>query len=440
MSIDWYGKVCLRLFLANIVIKISCNKNKDPMKRKCIYTLFIVTATIMAFTHCTVSSSKSNKVVVTSSNDEFLTIDFPELLKKKKNAFLSEISDSIAYVHIETSDHSLLDYVIDAKLTDDFMFIKPQRGLLRQFDRKGNFIRNIGKKGRGPGEYTYCMTFSLDKKERLIYIQDYIKILIYNFDGVFQKSVTCPQNSPCSIVHHYDDQFIQFSDQFMGNEKFAFTEWNSKGDSLQEIPNYTFWKTKNPGIYFKTYHRRNVFYKLNNSLHLKGWYNDTIYTFDENRRFKPKYFIDLKKYKLPDEARIEVSLKGPRPKDCYWLGVKESNRYIFIYFNPYYEDSIGGGPDYILWNKEAHDGYLVNEKNGKSVFINDLDNGPDFIPTFINDSIAYCFINPIDLKEQIKTYTSTNKKEQILDSKLLSLGASMKNEDNPLLMIVYLKR
>lgn len=400
------------------------------------YSLFfIITGVILiCLTSCSEYSNKSKDIDILKEKNEFFTIDFPSILKKERDVKLSEIADSIVYFPIETSDNSLLGHIFNARLTEDFIFINHSGGLLRQFDKKGKFVRNIGNIGRGPKEYVHLAMFSLDEKKQLIYIQRNSRnILVYDFDGNFKESIYSKINWGNLIVHLYNDHFIQFQESVMGNEKYIFMEWNNKGDTLQYVRNYTFWTPENLGIFIKDYWGRNVFYELNNSVHFKGWYNDTIYTISKNSILRPKYFIDLKQYKLPVEARVEKSLKGTRPKNKYWLGVKESNRYIFIHYGCYYEDSRIRKPDYVYWDKEVNEGWLINEKKGKSVFINDIDNGPDFVPTFVKDSIAYCFIDPINLKNNDK------RVEQFSNSQLKSMLKDIKYDDNPILMKVYLK-
>ena len=49
-----------------------------------------------------------------------------------------------------------------------------------EYNKNGNFIRKIGKTGRGPGEYTEAKDFCISKDELLISILTRLSIHIYN--------------------------------------------------------------------------------------------------------------------------------------------------------------------------------------------------------------------------------------------------------------------
>ncbi len=59
---------------------------------------------------------------------------------------------------------------------------------LQKFDRTGQYLQTIGKKGQGPGEFQKPSWFFLDE-ENNIYVSEYLKIHIFNGKGEYIKSI-----------------------------------------------------------------------------------------------------------------------------------------------------------------------------------------------------------------------------------------------------------
>lgn len=63
---------------------------------------------------------------------------------------------------LEQSSQSLLDVIFKIELVNDSWFILAKNGLFK-FTKKGQFINEIGKKGKGPGEFSSLKDFYIDK-------------------------------------------------------------------------------------------------------------------------------------------------------------------------------------------------------------------------------------------------------------------------------------
>jgi hypothetical protein len=88
----------------------------------------------------------------------------PEIQAKQLHSILDSVNiildteiNNIQIVSLETTSSSLIGggakYLV---VTDDYILIENKQGLL-QFDRKGHFIRQIMRKGKGPNEFIYLM-------------------------------------------------------------------------------------------------------------------------------------------------------------------------------------------------------------------------------------------------------------------------------------------
>ncbi|MDT8401879.1 MAG: hypothetical protein RQ743_09295 [Bacteroidales bacterium] len=58
-----------------------------------------------------------------------------------------------------------------------------------------------------------------------------------------------------------------------------------------------------------SYHLFVPFYFFNNAISFKSTHNDTVYNVTGDS-IKPEYLVDLRKYQLPQEDRIEVPSSG----------------------------------------------------------------------------------------------------------------------------------
>lgn len=118
------------------------------------------------------------------------------------------------------------------------------------FDAKGNFVRRIGKKGNGHGEYTNIYDFSIDKKNRriLILCNRNSLVKVYSLDGVFQKEkilhntslndlacidgvILCPTNHQGFATVENDSLFYVFDEDLNLVKRHTYVSNNSVGMS-----------------------------------------------------------------------------------------------------------------------------------------------------------------------------------------------------------------
>ena len=401
-------------------------------------------------------NGKINQDEKTQSDNSFYTIDFPAMLEKKREVFLSEIANNIEYIPLESSNGCVLGSIRDTKFSNEYIFIKAYgTPRLIQFDRNGSFIRYIGKIGNGPEEYNGIREFSIDEERRLIYIQsNWVRnILMYSFDGNYVKTIKINRDDT-AIVWSRDSLLMCFSEPLVGNEKYVFNEININGKILQTVKNYYSWKDPPPFGRSNSYPGQNFFYRLNNRLQFKGKYNDTIYSFDSSNIIIPKFYIDLKEYKLPEEMMIERGLVRRIPTNYFWVGVQESSRYVFILYCAYdTDDSQGHGAPvagYMIYDKNTRTGNALRNKEGKMIrfneiggwgFENDIDGGPELIPEYTNDSLVFHFISALELKKHLASdkFLKSTPKHPDRKEMLRNLMRGLKESDNDVLMVVKLK-
>ncbi|MDE6826012.1 MAG: 6-bladed beta-propeller [Paramuribaculum sp.] len=145
-----------------------------------------------------------------SSGDGITTyhLDFDEL--RDTICPLSMIADSVSYIDLETTPQSLLAQVTACGFCDSGIVVFDQRGgSVLLFSGNGKFLRPIGAKGQGPGEYIRPEAIDVDRN--IVYVYDGLQgsILKYALDGSFigtdsvgrvDDFVHCPSEGPDSYL------------------------------------------------------------------------------------------------------------------------------------------------------------------------------------------------------------------------------------------------
>jgi len=97
---------------------------------------------------------------------------------------LSNFAESITSVGLELTDESLIHpgRLMRIILTEEKIFIAQRENII-VFDKTGNFIRSIGSKGQGPGEYISIQNMTVDEKNKRLFVNSATKIICYDFNG-----------------------------------------------------------------------------------------------------------------------------------------------------------------------------------------------------------------------------------------------------------------
>jgi len=185
---------------------------------------------------------------------------------------LSEIVESVDCIFLETNDNCLVSKVQLVRSSDEYIFITdmPGRRLL-QFRKDGSFVKQIGSKGRGPKEYTYISTFSVNEKLKKIFVASGSKLLCYDFDGKYinSKSYDYPieyiediDEATCIITSQTgiktpDKRFLTKTKLFRLDESLQYTDSLLLKSVVQNKPMFIFL----PNSYlFSKIHKRTYFY------------------------------------------------------------------------------------------------------------------------------------------------------------------------------------
>lgn len=382
------------------------------------------------------------------------TIDITKSFEKESKINLSTIAQEIEYVQLESSKTGLLDRIRvvgkDIQFFNDYILIKDVQSNLLLFDVLGNFITKIGQLGNGPGEYTRIdeLIALPDKNLISVYSAGQQKVLIYNLEGGFEYSFKI-DFWPLGISY-FNNSLVFFNTigRRSLTDYFALSLIDTEGKLIKRLHYKEKEKKfeKSNELELKTI-RLNSFI-LNDTLRFwEGDYGrDVIWSLTKEKKIVPYNSIlyddenlwTLDMYSKSKKIGFEEMIKFSNIEDYL-----ESTMYQFFRI-AYKKDNKMHN---ILYNKKTKESHWVrykneNRKGGNSKFFNDLDGGMPFWPQGkVSDNKIFMILYGYELKDYLSKHVNNMKfKNNKTRESLLKLAENSKISDNPILMIVTLKK
>lgn len=341
---------------------------------------------------------------------------------KVNNIGLKEIVENIEYVKLEFKPECVLGRIQWLVGSQNFFFVGDINGIY-QFKRTGEFVRKIGKIGRGPGEYPGLIDFAANESEQRLYVLvNYIrKVLVYDFTGNYLNSIKLDDIERVQIDITQDGYLVLQTGQL--TKSSLLTEIIDKqGISILKFDSRIKYNSKDI-ILSKG---QSITYQYDNNLFLKVDDNDTIYKIT-SKGIIPEYVFDLGKYKPP----IIIPNKE-QSKYVLICGIRESDEYMLIFF---------------LFNNTICTAYYNKSNQKISVSIpddemhigvkNDFDNGLNMLATNIPWGLRTTqkeWILPLEPNSIIKLRDNKN----ILGN-LKNIVNQYSIDDNPVIMVLKYK-
>lgn len=363
-------------------------------------------------------------------NKELLSINMEKAIDDRtttKHTF-SEFIDSIKYIPLETNSNCNIADIQKIIFHENHLYVWDYNGILK-FDSNGKFVCKIGNRGHGPGEYIQNRGIII--RSDTLFINSGNRIVAYH-TNTGNHMITFPFKSSM--------YFEKIGGSFVAlNEHNGYMEFfDHKGHILDSI-NYERFagEIKNTGIIFPLH---TIFFRNHPSLKVSTPHNDTIFEITGSHTLTPRYVVNMGKYKLPNEERIEYVgvFEFDKLTANYIRPVPfETSRYLIFQlskwgmisnfstlgFNYTKANLIGLG----LFDKETRQFYLLKE---------DMKNCPFFYPHFSdgqNSLITY--VNAVDAID----FLSNNKNEPIECNAFTTATKNLKVDNNPVIIIAKLK-
>lgn len=351
-----------------------------------------------------------------------------KLTEHEKN--LSEFADDIIYIPLDNSIP--LDLIYGFKFSDDKIYLSVKNNGLLVYTSHGKFIRKIGNTGRGPGDYFHFTNFVVDQKSGKVYINDTKNVIkVFSKDGRFVRNITIDETlGNLEEIGFLDSWlFASFSMQF-SEAKYNWIIIDTLGNLVKSqkrsLP--LFWSNWNPqsGTYY-----------LDDRLYYWNSYNDTVFSISADLNIGVSFLFAQGDHRLP------LSTLDPSTVTKYMLvrSVFESPKLLFVRCD-YNKNRIN-----TIIDKTSNEHCFVSIRDDvKGWIVNDIDAGISFGPINYycengNDYLAG-IIYPIELKAHVYSdeFLKSNPLYPEKKNALEKLANNLKETDNPVLMIVKLKK
>lgn len=367
---------------------------------KTIFSLTLFTVLIL-------NSCSQSKPDLSKSANNFYYFDLERVIPHPENINLNDLVSEIGYVPLETRPESMLGPIAKLAVTDSFIFISDVKKLL-QFKKNGQFIKQIGSIGRGPGEYKSVSDFFIDDKGKRICILNNREVQFFNFEGTIQASFNTtfladqliPIDSSAFALHGLSLYFVNLDQSFKPNIPdtiYSIYITDSNGENLKKIQNKHRYGNE-PYLNVILNHM----YFHNGAITFLETGIDTAYHISREI-LKPYAVFDLGERKMDPHFADRTKYAGIT-KDKFWISfLLESSEYFFLNLNQG------------LTKSQSH--YLINKQTGKILLSSEKTNNvEDEIPLWpeqvYNDSLlvssmeAFKFLKVKDKTEEIKNVKS----------------------------------
>jgi hypothetical protein len=377
-----------------------------------------------------------------SGESELFEIDPRKFIEN--NITLSKIADDITYIPLDNNiPFTNFKYII----TPNFLYVSAKGIGILKFSREGKLIKKIGNRGRGPGEFLYGMEFAVNEDNGDVFVLDPGKVFVYSQSGIFLRNI---------ILKEYAGGF-GFKDLEFYNSLLFFPDDIPRGDSkynwvfLDSIGNLVAKKENSVPKFETNIEMQGSIYKFENKLFYYNYFNDTIFSISSDLSYNAEYLFAKGDHRWP-KTNIDISSESNffvqinkffRPFRMF-----ETKEFIVLHYSYLDKSALS------FIEKKTKKSYLAFKFDAipnsriktKACIINDIDggmplsdikyykeNGNEFLTTLINTFEFKDYISGDEFKTIIPKYP--NKKKE-----LVKLASNIKETDNPILVLVKLKK
>ncbi len=382
-------------------------------------------------------------------------IDLENNVGKSKSINLSEIAESIDYIPLETTEESILGVILKSrlKLEDNIIVIQcVKRNALKVFQRDGKYIDSLNKVGNGPDEVMTINGFEISPEKEIFSLYGYQELVEYDKHGnVVRKIDPSKTKKYCENLSGFTkltDNYYVFQatihDSVRNSSYSIFVL-----DTLSEIVLKTLYPKEevdfiNSISITDNYSPGPNMFKYKNKVRVINGYDPYIISINKDLTIDTAYVINFGKYSRKKFPGGKSSVNFP----CLELipGIFESSSFLFMCFRTgslpikKYEILSRNGEKreiplaYSIFDKRTGL-FTFIEPCGLNEFglIEDFEGGPAFWPLYISqDDYMVSIIEAHKFIQYAQNHKVSDKFKKIADS--------LKEDDNPVVVLVKLKK
>lgn len=368
-----------------------------------------------------------------SASQPLYIINIENEIERKDQNFslkLSEYIDTIIYLPLKTDTDYLIDREPKFSATRDEIAVRTASECFIFNKSTGEFIRKIGNKGRGPGEFRSTRGF-VNPYKQSIYLEGIgNKLLKYNYDGDFIKEIIIPEfqndiSSPSLPTNYtwFNENIICYFSNMTGLEKKLLVIFDENGKKLSVFENINSYSDKRG---FSMNLNESQFYHFNSNLFYKEDYSDTIFQVTRNC-LVPKLILHTGKHRAPYSSKWMNSSETNKHEFIEPHNLIELDNYFLFEFY-YHKKNIQ-----CLYSKKSNTLRIAERDIG---IINDIDGFVKFSPVSLASDGS--LIGFVEAYRVLEWFTENPDKATELPLHLQKLK-KIKETDNPIVMIAKLK-
>lgn len=379
---------------------------------KQITLIFIVVINLLILSDCESIKENPNSVKI---------IDVEKSITENSSINLQQASTSVDYIPLETNENCILGDAIEAIIINKHILVisKMSNPGLFLFDLDGKFIRKLGKRGKGPGEYGNIGSVSFDEhiEELLISTDSKNRIIKFKFDGSSSEGISLKSSIGFvyhnSVVYAHKPSFV-----FRGNnnDNKQLLVFNAKtGKIINSFHPVNIAKTK----YIDMFVELPSFSIVDNNVYYFVSKEEIVYKLAEDSCV-PNYQFQFGKYGFPDNYKWDY--QG-------YNNARNTNKVRI--------ESVFVSNSFLLCivNQQGINRVMVYDKKNDKMY-NSINNKTDYVPlTFIHN----IYQNKIVSNLQVLELINSDYREKFPD-KLKRILKSAKESNNPILRVVTLKK
>lgn len=374
-----------------------------------------------------------NKTLIREGGEGERVVINPEKIVKDY-AMASVFVDSIEYIPLETSHEGLVGRIKAIyEWKGRFYIWDEQSDAIFIFSERGDFLKKIAAKGRGPKEYIAINLFYQNYRNGDLYIRcdRSMSILQYDAEGVFIKRIPCDFIT-MDFVLLGEDSLVLYGGKMPNQKVFQKTfpeQWR-----LVMMKDEKLLQKKFPGIFRDVFlndvAKSRSFSCFSDSILLMETVGNDIYRLYPDGEVKPRFIIDFGKYNYPltfdkskDEAlEIINSMRQGRSKWCKVIDIWETESNLLI------EYSFEGYMFYAIYSKTNRKTYPIGP-----VWVNDIDGVA--MPAVCASGKDY-FLGVLEAHVILNAVESANKPSD----RIKKMAEGLTEMDNPVLVRIKMKK
>ena len=421
------------------------------MKLKNLFFIIL----LIPFFSCNLNDKNKNNLNEIIVKDNKIPVINLELVPDSAKIInLSSIVSDIDIISLETKPECLINHA-HPYYSDEILFVWTQSNMtvyLYEFDNSGKFIRQIGRPGKGPGEYNAWIIswlHAFEKEKQIgVYFDGYFgNPKIFQYDGQYLKDIKTPARMMGQPNKLNDSLWFNVG-SITGNPEYKrdslmLVIYKDDGTIVKEFPRKIYTKPQN-GKYLP-YGGNSSKYLFNGKWKIYNPGIDTLFYVEQNK-LTPAAVVNRGKNGMSYHRNINPSeLNGKYNFEI----ITETNEYLIIKKRVYTVSEMKElflGEWDVVWNYTNFI-IILDKKTGKFHNIRIKDDLLGFFPDKIftnnfgqwsNGIYSYARYSSI-IKEEIKEVLKKDNLPGNARERLTKLNNNLSENDNPVIFKFNLK-